>query len=532
MKTTIKLICLLGILIFASCSKNDDSLDVLPEVNLKSSAKQITGFEFNTSNNNGLSEKITASIDEANKTISALVPYGADLTSFTPTTTVSDKANITPTGAQDFSSPVIYTITAEDNTKSTYTATITTAPNTEKAILSFQFLLSENPFDINIIAEIDEENKRITFNVPDGADISALLPTIQTSNDASISPQGLQNFEETVTYKITAQDGSTTEYEVRATLSQRAVLIAIYNESPGNTLGWDIESTDIGNWQGVTIDIDGHVTGLNLSDKNIEYLSPKVGLLDHLTLLAIARTPLKYIPKEVGSLINLTYLNLVQTEISKLPEEIGNLNELKVLSLSKGNLSTLTTQIGTLVNLEHLALGNNQLTQIPLEIGNLSKLVSLELTNNPLTQLPPEIGNLSSLVSLSLNGLESVQLPPEIGNLTSLVFLGLARNDLIEIPPEIGNLSDLTNLDLSNNQLTKIPPEIGNLTNLNYLSLNNNQLTEIPSEIGNLTNLVTLNLLDNQLTIIPFAVCQLQPLHGTDLQVDPEVFCTSSSSKI
>ncbi|MBK6979872.1 MAG: DUF5018 domain-containing protein [Cytophagaceae bacterium] len=59
---------------------------------------------------------VDATIDIANKTISATLPSSSDLTKLVPTITVSEKATISPaTGvAQDFSNEVSYTVTAED----------------------------------------------------------------------------------------------------------------------------------------------------------------------------------------------------------------------------------------------------------------------------------------------------------------------------------------------------------------------------------------------------------------------------------
>ena len=77
----------------------------------KSSAKDITKFSFAA-----LSPVVDATIDIANKTISATLPSSSDLTKLVPTITVSEKATISPaTGvAQDFSTEVSYTVTAED----------------------------------------------------------------------------------------------------------------------------------------------------------------------------------------------------------------------------------------------------------------------------------------------------------------------------------------------------------------------------------------------------------------------------------
>ena len=69
-----------------------------------------------------------AEIDEAAKTVTLVLPHGTALTSLTPTLTVSSGATYTPAGAQDFTSPVTYTVTSEDKSATaTYTVTVTAA---------------------------------------------------------------------------------------------------------------------------------------------------------------------------------------------------------------------------------------------------------------------------------------------------------------------------------------------------------------------------------------------------------------------
>lgn len=55
-----------------------------------------------------------ATIDMENHTVDIEVANGTDLSSLQPTITVSDGATISPTGTQDFTSSVTYTVTAED----------------------------------------------------------------------------------------------------------------------------------------------------------------------------------------------------------------------------------------------------------------------------------------------------------------------------------------------------------------------------------------------------------------------------------
>ena len=66
-----------------------------------------------------------AAIDDEAGSISLTLPHGTDLKSIEPSITLADGAKIDRTGAQDFTSPVSYTVTSPDgkDTK-TYTATI------------------------------------------------------------------------------------------------------------------------------------------------------------------------------------------------------------------------------------------------------------------------------------------------------------------------------------------------------------------------------------------------------------------------
>jgi len=106
--------------LFASCDNNwvKTKTDFLfEEKSGPSSAKAITGFSFP-----GLSG--TVIIDDTAMTISVTVPNGTSVTSRTPTVTHTG-ASYTPTGAQDFTSPVSYTVMATDGTTAMYTVTVT-----------------------------------------------------------------------------------------------------------------------------------------------------------------------------------------------------------------------------------------------------------------------------------------------------------------------------------------------------------------------------------------------------------------------
>jgi photosystem II stability/assembly factor-like uncharacterized protein len=137
--------------------------------NSKSDAKIITSFSFNITD-----EEIT--IDENAKTISILLLYGTDITSITPSITVSKNASYSPTIAQNFTNPVIYTITAEDGSIQLYTITVSVSPFMWTAV-------SDSTFTnlIRCIAYGDGrfvavgEGGRIAYSDDDGITWSAVL---------------------------------------------------------------------------------------------------------------------------------------------------------------------------------------------------------------------------------------------------------------------------------------------------------------------------------------------------------------------
>jgi hypothetical protein len=85
---------------------------------LTSSGKAITAFSFS-------SPAAIGTIDEDGKTITVIVPYGSDVTSLVPTITYTGKS-INPDSevSQNFSNQVAYTVTAEDDSTSVYTVSI------------------------------------------------------------------------------------------------------------------------------------------------------------------------------------------------------------------------------------------------------------------------------------------------------------------------------------------------------------------------------------------------------------------------
>jgi len=98
---------------------NSNESTASASVRTLSTAKAITVFN--------ITSQISSSVNEGAKTITVLVPYGTDKSSLTPNTiTASGLASVDPgTGTpQNFTSPINYTVTAEDGSQQIYAVSI------------------------------------------------------------------------------------------------------------------------------------------------------------------------------------------------------------------------------------------------------------------------------------------------------------------------------------------------------------------------------------------------------------------------
>ncbi len=85
------------------------------------SANSIVSFLFTDFN-----PPLIADIDEANLLITASVPFGTDVSNLSPEIEITGVSVDPPSGEpQDFTSPVSYTVTAEDNSTAVYTVDVT-----------------------------------------------------------------------------------------------------------------------------------------------------------------------------------------------------------------------------------------------------------------------------------------------------------------------------------------------------------------------------------------------------------------------
>ncbi|OHB17729.1 MAG: hypothetical protein A2749_01675 [Parcubacteria group bacterium RIFCSPHIGHO2_01_FULL_45_26] len=103
-----------------------------------SSAKDITSFNFA-----GLTPSVTGIVTGTD--IALNVPFGTDVTTLVPTIGITG-ASVSPTSgtAQDFSSPVTYTVTAADATTQEYTVTVAVADPSDITALTEAITVAQN----------------------------------------------------------------------------------------------------------------------------------------------------------------------------------------------------------------------------------------------------------------------------------------------------------------------------------------------------------------------------------------------------
>lgn len=186
------------------------------------SDKELSAFSFAKPAATGL-------IDRVAGTVEVIVPYGTSLGALVASFeakaddvavgAVAQKSGATP---NDFSKPVVYTLTAADGTQAEYHVIVRIASSSAKAITGF-VLVGFSPFSTTI----SEKAKTITISAPYKTDPRSKIAMFETTGQ-SVAVGGLQqrsgatvnDFSSPLTYTVTAADDSTTSYKVTLAIAK------------------------------------------------------------------------------------------------------------------------------------------------------------------------------------------------------------------------------------------------------------------------------------------------------------------------
>lgn len=173
-------------------------------------------------------DQFQMSITDDLSSISGTVPYGVDRSSLLVRIEVPDKATNNPSSGilQDFISPVLYEVTAENGDVRTYEAVISNELSSANEILSFSLTLD----GIDYSATINDVQLAVFDSLLYFQDLLALRPDITISEGATIEPASgeEQDFNVPVEYTITAEDGSTR----RLTVNLENIFTTIILDAP------------------------------------------------------------------------------------------------------------------------------------------------------------------------------------------------------------------------------------------------------------------------------------------------------------
>ncbi len=216
------LIIILSLLAFACGEETKESLDFSGDVDIHS-------FTVNG---------VAGSINTENSTISVILPSGSSLQGLQPQIEIGADATVSPESneAIDFinNDGVIleqeYIVKAKDLYQK-YTVTVDVA---RAKITSFKIGSVEG--------QIIESSKKIVMYLPEGTDVTALVPTVEYTDGATLSPsQGTEiDFTNPVNFSLEYL-GSTFIYEVTVKLGQP--ILTIYNGEDINPIWASIAST-------------------------------------------------------------------------------------------------------------------------------------------------------------------------------------------------------------------------------------------------------------------------------------------------
>jgi len=182
-------------------------------------------------------------INSGDHTISVTLPYGTNVTALVATFTISTNATakvggvdqVSGTTANDFTNPVTYTVTAEDGTTTQdWVVTVVVTPaSSAKDITSFTI-------SGQVSSTIDAVAGTVTVVMPYGTNVTALTPTIEVSEFATINPASgvAQDFTNPVVYTVTAQDASTKTWTVTVNVQPAS------NDATVSSMVYTVNNTD------------------------------------------------------------------------------------------------------------------------------------------------------------------------------------------------------------------------------------------------------------------------------------------------
>ena len=187
------------------------------------------------------------------------------------------------------------------------------------------------------------------------------------------------------------------------------------------------------------------------------------------------REPLAELAARIDAGERIEELDLSDKRLRFVPPRIFELTTLRRLVLDDNMLRTISGDIARLIALEELSLRDCGLEALPVELAALTNLRVLDISRNPLHALPPVLAKLPALHVLRASMLRDADLTglaqmPDLEEL-DLSYLTRADKGHVEFPRAILGLRKLRSLNLSYAALGDVPDAITELRELESLHL-------------------------------------------------------------
>ena len=237
----------------------------------ESDLKSLVSFKFEAAKNGGvLTADATATYnDVSGKWVVGPLPAGTNVTALVATFALSPLATakiggvaqVSGTTANNFTSDVVYVVTAEDGSTANYTISVSvTVSSSAKDISAFALMVGSTLKSAAIT------DTAIALTVPYGTAVNALVASFTLSHATAVARVGAttqvsattaNDFTAPVSYVVTAQDNSTKTYTVTVTVlpASKLIITEYYEGASGNNKYLELTNTD-------TVDVDLSAYGL------------------------------------------------------------------------------------------------------------------------------------------------------------------------------------------------------------------------------------------------------------------------------
>lgn len=202
--------------VFIVTAQTGDTARYLAKVySIPDTAKQMTEFSINNVPGVFTGDQILVSLPAGFSDFTSL-KASFEISSVKAEVSVNDKVQISESTRNDYSNPVVYTVTAEDGSVNIYTVTV----EEEIGFLSYGFEQLVPP----VYAVVDGHN--LNVSVLKGTPLDSLYasftttehnPTVKIAEQVQVSGLTLNDFSAPLSYTLEA-DGKTVEYVVKVTV--------------------------------------------------------------------------------------------------------------------------------------------------------------------------------------------------------------------------------------------------------------------------------------------------------------------------